>query len=146
MIRLSHSKSSQASLRSGLSLLEVILALTILGISVAAIGQLIRIGTINAEESENLSKAQAYCDSRMAEVAAGILPLSSVGSAPCEEDPEWLYSVQVSAANQVGLLQVGVAVTQDPTSVSNPLKFTIFRLMPDPEYVEQKKKEAEQVY
>ena len=57
--------------RRGLSLLEVVLAIAILGMSLATIGQLIRIGARNAVMARDLATAQMYAESTLADVAAG---------------------------------------------------------------------------
>ena len=85
----------------GLSLLEVILAITILGGSLVLVGELIRIGFRSAAEAKLQSEAQIHCDAKMAEVAAGVLPLESSGGNSSEEDPSWVYSVDIENADQI---------------------------------------------
>ncbi|MBW8884274.1 MAG: prepilin-type N-terminal cleavage/methylation domain-containing protein, partial [Planctomycetia bacterium] len=49
----------------GLSLMEVILAIAILGGALAMIGQLIRIGSRSAAEARDLTMSQLYAESEM---------------------------------------------------------------------------------
>ena len=58
---------------SGLSLLEVMLALAILGGALAVIGELTRLGARSAETARDLTRAQRYCENKMAEVSAGLV-------------------------------------------------------------------------
>ena len=70
--------------------MEVILSIAILGGAMATIGELIRIGAANAAIARDLTTAQIYCESRMAEVASGAVTLDSVGTEPLDESGEWL--------------------------------------------------------
>lgn len=129
--------------RQGLSLLEVILAIAILGGSLAVIGELIRIGTISAGRAEHLSKAQLIAESRISEVTSGAHPLQGVSQSPSPEDDSWLYTIDVAASETEGLLYVEVTVEQDSAQYANPLSIKIGRLLVDPQYVEELIAEAE---
>ncbi|MCH7726838.1 MAG: type II secretion system protein, partial [Planctomycetes bacterium] len=63
--------SSQRA-RQGLTLLEIILSIAILSVSLAAIGELLRIGSRSAKDARDLSRAQIHCQSKLAELTAGI--------------------------------------------------------------------------
>ncbi|MCH5374492.1 MAG: type II secretion system GspH family protein, partial [Planctomycetes bacterium] len=76
----------KSPLRRGLSLLEVILAVAILGLGLAIIGELIRNGTRQAEEVRFLTAAQLLCESKLEEVAAGVVPPAS-GSSDIRHPP-----------------------------------------------------------
>ena len=71
--------SQRHATRTGLSLLEVMLALAILGGALAAIGELMRIGARNAEKARDLTTAQMICESTMAEIQLGFIAMQSVG-------------------------------------------------------------------
>ncbi len=119
--------------RGGFSLLELILALAILALAVAAIGQLVRLGLAHARHARELTKAELYCESTMAELAAGVLPLEGVSDIPIEQDSEWLYSVTVEPAAVDGLLVVTVTVYQAEPDPVRPIEFTLVRWLADPE-------------
>jgi type II secretion system protein I len=119
-----------------LSLLEVMLAIAILGGALAVIGELVRIGSRNAEAARDLTTAQLLCESKMAEISAGLIPPQVVTSAPIEELGEqntWYYSVQVDQVDQQGMLAVWVIVEQSPEIYSRPVSFRLARWMIDPE-------------
>ena len=63
--------------RTGLSLLEVVLALTILAVAAALLAQITKQATDNGMMSQRLSTAQMLCESKMSEVLAGAIPLTS---------------------------------------------------------------------
>jgi type II secretion system protein I len=118
-----------------LSLLEVMLALAILGTTLAIIGELTRLGTRSAARARDLSTAQIHCESLMAQVVSGLIPPTSTGQAVLD-DPnapgDWLYTVAVEQVDQQGLLAVKVTVSQNPAVVSRPVSFSLGRWMIDP--------------
>jgi type II secretion system protein I len=122
--------------RQGLTLLEVILAVAVLGGCVAVIGELVRIGTRHAEEAREISRAQLVCESKLEELAAGAAPLESVASAPLETDGRWLYSVSVSTLDRPELLEVRVTVQPSQTARRQPLSVSLVRWMIDPALME----------
>lgn len=125
---------SAACKRRGLTLLEVILAILILGLSMIALGHLVRLGSQAAVDAKNLSEAQVLCESKMSELSAGLLPLQSSSSASVESAPLWKYTIAVSTSELPGLLLVEVAVQQDPTQFNMPITYSLYRYMLDPDY------------
>lgn len=120
--------------RSGLSLLEVILAIAILGGSMVMIGNLYFVGYRSALIARLRSEANILADSKMAELAAGVLPLESAGRGPIPESPGWVYSVQLQDSFQAGLFLVTVAVEREDDVSSVPTGVSIVRFIPDPDY------------
>ena len=116
----------------GLSLLEVILAIAVLGGCMAVIGELVRMGVRNAEEARELTKAQLLCESKLEEVAAGVMPLESAANAAFELDPDWSYTIETGSLDQQGLVQVRVTVQQVESDRLYPLTFTLTRWILDP--------------
>jgi prepilin-type N-terminal cleavage/methylation domain-containing protein len=129
----SHHLNSQ---RRGLSLLEVLLALAVLGMSLAVIAEIARIGGRSAEQARDLSTAQIHCESLMAQVVTGLIAPTPVADIPID-DPnaagEWVYSLEVQPVDQQGLLAVKVTVTQDPDVFPRPVAFALGRWMIDPD-------------
>ncbi|MCA9203136.1 MAG: prepilin-type N-terminal cleavage/methylation domain-containing protein, partial [Planctomycetales bacterium] len=128
-------------LRRGLSLLEVILAIAIFGGSLAVIGELIRLGTRSAMEARELTTAQLYCESKMAEVASGIIPQQPIGLTPIDIQnpvPEWYYTVEIAQTDREGLLGVYVMVIKNPDlATTQPISFSLVRWMKDAALVAQ---------
>ena len=119
-------------LRRGLTLLEVILAIAILGGSLAVIGELMRVGIRHAEESRDSAMAQILCEGKMEEIAAGVSTPDAVSDVPFDSDSRWKYSVTSGSANQSGLLQVQVTVTPNDPDRASPPSFTLIRWIMDP--------------
>ncbi len=123
-----------ARCRGGLSLLEVLLSIAILGGSLLVIGNLVGHGYRAATEARLRSEATILCDTKMAEISAGVLDLESVSDVAIEENQEWEYSVDVEPSNQTGLLIATVTVRQSPAVAANPLSLSLVRFIPDPDY------------
>lgn len=132
--------TAQRTSRRGLSLLEVMLALAILGVSLAAIGELMRIGARNAEMARDLTTAQLLCESTMAEIQLGFLPMQTAGPIEVTDlqyQLDWLYTITVEPIDQEGLTSVWVRIEQNPEVFSRPVSFTVTRWMIDPTIVAQ---------
>jgi type II secretory pathway pseudopilin PulG len=123
---------SKRTARAGFSLLEVVLALTILVGAIAVLGELVRLGTTNAGNARDLTQAQLLCESKMAEISAGLLVPEVVQGAPCEYDPEWLYSIDIQPTDMPGLVALRVTVFQDLPLNQRPAEFSLVRWMQDP--------------
>jgi len=120
--------------RGGLSLLEVVLAIAILGGAMVAIGQLINIGHNAAVDARDYTEAQILCDGKISEVSAGVIPTSSVQGVDITEAPGWKYSITVEPAGLEGLFKIDCTVSQDPTQFSYPISYRLVRWIPDPDY------------
>lgn len=134
-----------ASARRALTLLEVMLALAILGGALAVIGELTRLGARNAEMARDLATAQRLCENKMAEISAGLQPPDVISGAPVEElgdQQEWLYTVLVEPLQDQGMLAVWVTVEQNPSVIARPVSFTLVRWMIDPEMLALEEEES----
>ena len=124
------------SAHHGLSLLEVLLALAILGGALVTIGELHSLGRRAGVQARDLTTAQILCESKLAEIVAGITPTESVLQQPLGdetlEDSSWLYSIESQEASQPGLLAVQVTVEQDPKQIGRPVRFSLVRWVVDP--------------
>ena len=122
--------------RAGLSLLEVVLALTILAVSAALLAQVTKQATDNGMMSQRLSIAQMLCESKMSEVLAGAIPLTSSSWTQITDSGRrgsWYYKIQTSTAERPNMIGVRLSVTDQPDSTTyNPELFFIVRWMIDP--------------
>lgn len=137
-------RGGRGRVRKAFSLLEVVLSLAILGGSMAVLGEAVRHGMENARVVRDLTDAQLYCESKMAELEAGLLTTDSVTDMPIDAMTEsvlesssettvvnWMYSVQSELVDDEGLVLVSISVYQDPTSVKKPVTFTMTRMLLD---------------
>jgi len=126
--------------REGLTLLEVILALAILAGSLAVLGELAGRSMRNAEVARATSEAQLLCETKLAEIAAGVTPANPVPDSPwqsaadleIETNEAWRYSVEVESTDLDGLLAVRVTVSQDRPPEKKPVSVSLVRWIPDP--------------
>jgi prepilin-type N-terminal cleavage/methylation domain-containing protein len=124
-----HASNLQAQ---GFSLLEVILALSILAGAIVVLGELVRLGTLNAASARDLTQAQLLCETKLAEVMSGLMLPEIVQSVPCETDAGFLYSIDVQPLDMPGLLVLTVTVTQNVPATHHPAQFTLVRWIQDP--------------
>ena len=127
--------------RSGFSLLEILLALAILGGSLAALSRIVDIGALAAREARDLSIARILCQTKLAEVmldaVAGISP-QSVPPSPLESfDSDSLtafsYQIEVNPAPIDGLLAIRVTVEALDSDGGPPLaRHSLTRWLIDP--------------
>jgi general secretion pathway protein I len=99
--------------RRGMSLLEVIVALAIFLMSVIVLGRLVILAGERGREVQDLSVATQLCQSKLAEVAAGVVPLSPQSGTPFDEDPAWTWSLDCTTSDTPNLWDVTVRVSRE---------------------------------
>ena len=138
---MSHSSRTQSLYnrcrrRTAFTLMEVIIALGVLGMSMAAIGTLVQIGGQNALQARLLTTAQFLAESKLSEVKAGILAPTATGPIPfptTETMEPFQYTIRSQAIDSQGmLLAVEILVEYIPTDGSLPLQHTVTTWMIDP--------------
>ncbi len=101
--------------RTGLSLLEVVLALSILGIAVGILSTIMQQSADNGLRARRMTQAQLVCESKMAEAMAGALLLQSTQWTPVAsvDATTWYYSLEVIQAEQPNMIGVVIAVNDE---------------------------------
>jgi general secretion pathway protein I len=101
--------------RVGLSLLEVVLALSILGIAVGILSTIMQQSADNGLRARRMTQAQMVCESKMAEAMAGALQLQSTQWTPVAsvDGTSWYYSLEVIPAEQPNMIGVVIQVNDD---------------------------------
>jgi general secretion pathway protein I len=124
--------------RAAFSLMEVILALAILAGAMVVLGELARQGLQHARSARDLTQAELICESKLAEITAGLVSPEAVAPTPVEVDPsateKWLYSVDVAPAGVDGLLAVKVTVSDKNAQDQPGREISLTRWMIDPEW------------
>ena len=113
--------------RNGFSLLEVLLATSILLGCAIVLGQLAHIGSRRARIAEELSTAEVLCETKMAELLAGVVPIDSVQEEPLEERPGWVVSIETTPTLQAGLTAVRVTIAQEVVPPAKSRQFSLVR-------------------
>ena len=129
-------KRFRKSTRRGLSLLEVVLALAILAMTAALLSQLTRQATDNAIASQRQADAQILCESTMAEILAGAIPMQSTDWTPIQfstRPGNWHYRLESSATERQDMLGLRLGITDDPQKTTMPVElFYVVRWVIDP--------------
>lgn len=129
--RLRRPLSARAARRGGMSILEVMLATTMVLGCVMALSRVAFIAGKHATSAEDRSLAQIHCQNIMEELLAGIRPLREVSSKTFEGGA-WIYMVEVETLDQAGLTRVAVTVDrvdEDETSVPSTRELEGYRLV-----------------
>jgi hypothetical protein len=122
----------QSGSPAGFSLFEVVIALAIFVGSIAAIGQLVSSGVWGAVRSRLHTQAVLRCESKMAEVVAGITSLQSTGDLPFPDDASWTSSVSIQPGPHPDLYLVTVAVNHPASGQLSAFSYSLTRLVRDP--------------
>lgn len=127
-------------LSGGMTILEIIVALFILGGCVAALGELSRNAFRNAKESRDMVQAELLAESILAKVRIGIIDMESAFDVPVSNlstrndeiadtnvissggtgNVLWLYSLEVNDIDDYGLVELAVTVRQNLPEESRP--------------------------
>jgi general secretion pathway protein I len=117
--------------RRGMSLLEVLVALAIFLSALIVLGRLVILGGERARDVQGLAQATQLCQSKMAEVVAGVVPLNSQSGTPFDEDPAWTWSLDCSQGDIANLWDVTVTVTRQRADGSK-IESTLTQKVLDP--------------
>ena len=123
---------SVVAARHGMTLLEIILALTIFFGAMAALSQLAWNGSRAAVQSRLKTQAIVRCEAKLAEVVAGVEPLQPKTRVPFPDNDQWLYSISVADSQFPDLLQLQVSVAHAGNSSLSRVEFSLSRWMRDP--------------
>jgi len=105
---------AKAQTRKGITLLEVLVALAIFLLSLIAINQLVSLGADRARDVQLQSQGLQLCQSKLAEVVAGVVPIQTPQSNTLfDEDPNWQWSMDSDSNSSItGLYTVTVHVSR----------------------------------
>lgn len=105
----------KSALRSGISLMEVVLALAILGIASAYLSQAMQIAAQNAIRAQRLTQAELVAESVMNQVIAGVIPAQPANWSPytsSSTSSNWNYSLSIVTTEMQGTIGIQVAVQE----------------------------------
>ena len=110
------------------------LALSILAVAAGLLAQITKQATDNGLLAQRLSTSQMLCESKMSEVLAGSIPLTSSGWVQITDSGKGLfyYRIQTETAARPNMIGVRLSVSDQPNSASNPELFFLVRWMIDP--------------
>lgn len=115
-----------------MTLLEVLIALAIFLMAMVVFGEMIvRNGQI-ARDLQRQNLATRLCRSKLNEVVAGVVPLSSQGDQSFDEEPDYTWSLQADNGAVDGLWNVTLTVTRRQTDAGEPIHCTVTEMVLDP--------------
>jgi len=124
--------------RKGFSLLEILLALAILGGSLAVLSQIIGTGIDSASSARDLALARMICQAKLAEtLISGVTPVtvpSTPTAAPdTSSNTPFMYAIDVVQAPLAGMLAIRVSVEAQDLDGGPPVAtYSLTRWMVDP--------------
>lgn len=127
---------TDVSRRSGITLLEVVIAVAIFLAAMTAITRLVTTGTRASVRGQLQTEAILRCESKLGEVIAGIEPLEPVDSQPMPTDDGegWVWSMQVIYGDdEYAPLSLEIMVQHLMQDGSANAAFTIYRTIRDPQ-------------
>ena len=125
------------SSRAGISLFEVVLALGIFLGAVVALSQLTNNGMRTAISARLQTQAVLRCESKLAELTAGVEPLEDVTDQPFEDDENWTWSLATATGPHADLLNITVSASYDGGNQRSSASYSISRLLRDPVVFEE---------
>ena len=134
-VRSTSPKRKRGVRRPALTLLEVVIALAIFLLAMTVFSQmLLRNGEI-ARDIKRQNLATRLCQSKLAEVVAGVVPLSSQGDGSFDEEPDYTWSLTADNGSVAGLWNVTVNVARQQTDSGNPIQCSLTQMVLDPSIV-----------
>jgi len=125
--------------RAGFSLLEMLLAMSILLGCLIVLSELAGIGRRHVSGAQGLATAQLVCQTKLNEMLSGAAPLESFQKQPVDNPPGWLCSVEINPVKQPGVAALRVTVWyEDPTKhdldpeLRRQHEFTLVQWIRDP--------------
>jgi len=124
--------------RRGFSMLEILLALAILGGSLAVLSQIVGTGADSASSARDLALARLICQSKLAEtLLSGIQPVTvpptPVISPDSTSTTAFFYALDVVPASLDGMLAIRISVeAQDPDGGPPIATYALTRWIVDP--------------
>ncbi len=130
--KLAFASRRDAATCHGFTLLEVILALVVLGAALAIFGEVMQLANRAAVDSRAETQAQLMADTLMDEILAGVRDKTQVTRQALEstDATAWLYSVSVGTADVQGVFPLEVRVEQDLEPQFTPVSYRIVRWLP----------------
>ncbi len=133
-------KPSAAAQRNGLSLLEVILAISIFVGAMAVLSELVTTGNRAAIQSRMQTQAIIRAEAQMNEVIANPALMVSTSESPFAEeynttaDGQWLWSLTAGAWDQnSNLIQLEITVVHVTSAGTKNATYTLRRYVRDPQ-------------
>lgn len=120
------------SLRKGLTLFELLLALAIFLASLAALAQLLASGSRAAAQAKLQTEAILRCESKLGEVVSGVEPIKAASKGSFTDDPSWSWQLTATDGPWPSLQLIELQVSRTGQSSLSSSSYTLQRFVRDP--------------
>jgi len=142
----------------GITIVEIMLSLVILGSCLAILGELSRSGLNSARAARDMTQAELFCESVLAKVRLGIIKMEPAFDVPVSNSALmtdevldthaadlndtggslWVYSLEITDIDEYGLVEIAVTVRQNLPEEHRPIGCRLVRwLALEPEEEEE---------
>ena len=118
--------------RSGMTLLEVVIALALFFAAMAAIAEILHMGSQTAVKAQLRAEASLLGESKLNEVIAGIVPLTAVSDQKFAEAPQWTWTLSVADDTDVSIKRLLLTVKHLNSADKSDHEIQFARLLRDP--------------
>jgi Tfp pilus assembly protein PilE len=118
--------------RHGLTLLEMVLALALFMGAITVLAQVAWNGQRAAIQARLRTEAAFRCETKLAEILAGVERFQSQPGISFPDDPQWTWSAQIAPGQLPELLHVKVIVHHQSPSPAAQTEFVLERWTRDP--------------
>ena len=118
--------------RRGMTLLEVVIALALLFAALAAISEVLRMGSVSAVKAQLRAEASLLGESKLNEVIAGIVPLTPVEQQSFDDAPQWTWTLTVEDDTDVSIKRLLLTVNHLNSAGISDHEVQFARLLRDP--------------
>lgn len=118
--------------RSGMTLLEIFIALALFFAAMSAIAEILRMGSDSSVKAQLRAEASLRGESKLNEVVAGVLPLEAVTDQAFEGDPQWTWTLTVDDDTDVTIKRMLLTVNHHRSDGQSDHEVKFARLMRDP--------------
>jgi type II secretion system protein I len=118
--------------RPALTLFEVLIALAIFLLSIGAVSYLLNLSGERALAIKKHSQAARLCQSKMAEVMMGAVPLQSQTDAAFDEDDDWKWSLDCSQSSASTLLWTVTVTVKNKKDSNDGFEEVLTQMILDP--------------
>jgi prepilin-type N-terminal cleavage/methylation domain-containing protein len=140
-----HRRISRAT-SFGFTLMEVILALVVLGGSAAILGEILRISNRHSIDARAETQAQILARSIVDEIVAGYIEANDARDEVIETNDgvRWVYSITAGRSVIEGVIPLEVTVRQDIEERLGPVSYRLICWLPSVEELPEEDEAAEE--
>lgn len=122
----------QVERHSGMTLLEVVIALAMLFAALAVISEILSTGAESSIKAQLRADATLLGESKLAEIVSGVVPLTPVQGETFEGHPRWTWTLTVEDLPDLSLKSLKLTVNHLNTADKSDHQVLFARYMRDP--------------